>query len=158
MTDTVAATAVRIECVIEGRFSLSQAQNFIKRIMFAAGSHWQDHNHNRSRRLRVELVSFVPRKREPAPPRRWHHKIRRTRSGRDLPMPISSGMKTNRSESSSGEIRSYVQLQHQIHDALREQHPEWIDRNGDCPTCESYESRFAELLDIFQSNERKPAA
>src|SRR6266566_1037128 len=86
MTDTVAATAVRIECVIEGRFSLSQAQNFIKRIMFAAGSHWQDHNHNRSRRLRVELVSFVPRKREPAPPRRWHHKIRRTRSGRDLPI------------------------------------------------------------------------
>jgi hypothetical protein len=29
MTDTVAATAVRIECVVEGRFSLSQAQNFI---------------------------------------------------------------------------------------------------------------------------------
>ena len=72
--------------------------------------------------------------------------------------PISSGMKMNRSESSSGEIRSYVQLQRQIHDALREQHPEWIDQNGDCPTCESYESRFAELLDIFQSNERKSAA
>jgi hypothetical protein len=67
-------------------------------------------------------------------------------------------MKMNRSESSSGEVRSYVQLQRQIHDALREQHPEWIDQNGDCPTCESYESRFAELLDIFQSNERKSAA
>ncbi len=67
-------------------------------------------------------------------------------------------MKTNMSSSGSGEIRSYVQLQHEIHDALREQHPEWIERNGDCPTCESYESRFAELLDIFQSNERKPAA
>jgi hypothetical protein len=72
--------------------------------------------------------------------------------------PISSGMKMNRSESSSGEIRSYVQLQHQIHDALREQHPDWIEQNGDCPTCESYESRFAELLEIFQSNERKSAA
>jgi len=72
--------------------------------------------------------------------------------------PISSGMKMNRSESSSGEIRSYVQLQRQIHDALREQHPDWIEQNGDCPTCESYESRFAELLDIFQSNERKSAA
>jgi len=58
-------------------------------------------------------------------------------------------MKMNMSASSSGEIRSYVQLQHQIHDALREQHPEWIEQNGDCPTCESYESRFAELLDIF---------
>jgi hypothetical protein len=67
-------------------------------------------------------------------------------------------MKTNMSASSSGEVRSYVQLQHHIHDALREQHPEWIDQNGDCPTCESYESRFAELLDIFQSNERKSAA
>ena len=72
--------------------------------------------------------------------------------------PISSDMKMNRSASNSGEIRSYVQLRHQIHDALREQHPEWIEQNGDCPTCESYESRFAELLDIFQSNERKSAA
>jgi hypothetical protein len=57
------------------------------------------------------------------------------------------------SPTGSGEIRSYVQLQHQIHDALREQHPEWIEPNGNCPTCESYESRFAELLSIFQSNE-----
>jgi hypothetical protein len=72
--------------------------------------------------------------------------------------PISSDMKMKMSASSSGEIRSYVQLQHQIHDALREQHPEWIEQNGDCPTCESYESRFAELLDLFQSNERKSAA
>ena len=64
----------------------------------------------------------------------------------------------NMPANSYGEIRSYVQLQHQIHNALREQHPEWIDQNGDCPTCESYESRFAELLDLFQSNERKSAA
>jgi hypothetical protein len=67
-------------------------------------------------------------------------------------------MKMSTSASSSGEIASYVQLQHQIHDALREQHPEWIEQNGDCPTCESYESRFAELLGIFQSNERKSVA
>jgi hypothetical protein len=67
-------------------------------------------------------------------------------------------MKMDTSASSSGGIRSYVQLQHQIHDALREQHPEWIEQNGNCPTCELYESRFAELLDIFQSNERKSAA
>jgi len=72
--------------------------------------------------------------------------------------PISSDMKTNTSASSPGEIRSYVQLQQQIHHALREQHPEWIEQNGDCPTCESYESRFAELLDVFLSNERKSAA
>jgi hypothetical protein len=72
--------------------------------------------------------------------------------------PISSDMKMNTSASGSDGIRSYVQLQHQIHDALREQHPEWIEQNGDCPTCESYESRFAELLGIFQANERKSAA
>ena len=64
----------------------------------------------------------------------------------------------NTSASSPAEIGSYVQLQHRIHDALREQHPEWIEQNGDCPTCESYELRFAELLDLFQSNERKSAA
>jgi hypothetical protein len=67
-------------------------------------------------------------------------------------------MNMNTSPSGSGEIGSYVQLQHQIHDALREQHPEWVQPNGDCPTCESYESRFAELLGIFQSNEHKSVA
>ena len=58
----------------------------------------------------------------------------------------------------SGESHPYVQLQHQIHDALRGEHPEWIEQNRDCPTCESYESRFAELLDLFQSTEHKSAA
>jgi hypothetical protein len=67
-------------------------------------------------------------------------------------------MKMTASASSCGEIDSYRQLQQQIHDALREQHPEWIEPNGDCPTCESYESRFAELLGLFQSNNRKSAA
>jgi len=67
-------------------------------------------------------------------------------------------MKMSKSASSPGEIRSYVQLQQQIHDALREQHPEWIEQNGDSPICESYESRFAELLELFQSNERQSVA
>src|SRR5438132_8303346 len=31
-------------------------------------------------------------------------------------------------------------------DALRAQHPDWILPNGDCPTCDSYDARFAELL------------
>jgi hypothetical protein len=66
-------------------------------------------------------------------------------------------MKTNRLASSSGGLGSYVQLQREIHDALRQQHPEWIEKNGDCPTCESYESRFAELLKLFQSQEPKSA-
>ncbi|MEY2485408.1 MAG: hypothetical protein QOH39_1056 [Verrucomicrobiota bacterium] len=58
----------------------------------------------------------------------------------------------------SSETHPYAQLRNQIHDALRKQHPEWVKPNGDCPTCESYESRFADLLDIFQLNERTSAA
>jgi hypothetical protein len=58
----------------------------------------------------------------------------------------------------AGETDSYSQLQRQIHDALRQQHPDWVQPNGDCPTCESYESRLAELLRLFSSNERKSAA
>jgi hypothetical protein len=48
------------------------------------------------------------------------------------------------------EIHSYSELQHQIHDDLRIQHPEWIEPNGDCPTCDSYELRLAELLGLTQ--------
>jgi hypothetical protein len=48
------------------------------------------------------------------------------------------------------EIHSYRELQHQIHDDLRIQHPEWIEPNGDCPTCDSYELRLAELLGLTQ--------
>ena len=51
-----------------------------------------------------------------------------------------------------GEIRSYAQLQRQIHEALRVEHPEWVEANGDCPTCESYESRLAELLGLSAPN------
>jgi hypothetical protein len=58
----------------------------------------------------------------------------------------------------AGETDSYSQLQQQIHDALRQQHPDWVKPNGDCPTCDSYEARLAELLGFFSSNERKSAA
>jgi hypothetical protein len=46
------------------------------------------------------------------------------------------------------EIHSYIQLQQQIHHALRFQHPDWVEPNGKCPTCDSYESRLAELLGL----------
>jgi hypothetical protein len=64
----------------------------------------------------------------------------------------------NVSPTTSHEIRSYSQLQQQIHDALRVQHPEWIESNGDCPTCESYESRLAELLRLSSPGEHRSAA
>ena len=37
-------------------------------------------------------------------------------------------------------------LQFQIHNDLRVQHPEWLEPNGDCPICDFYEARLAELL------------
>jgi hypothetical protein len=48
----------------------------------------------------------------------------------------------------SDPIDSYSELQQQIHKELRVQHPEWIEPNGDCPKCDSYESRLAELLGL----------
>jgi hypothetical protein len=48
-------------------------------------------------------------------------------------------------------IRSYADLQEQLHHDLRVQHPEWIDSNGNSPMCDEYDRRFAELISIFQS-------
>jgi hypothetical protein len=52
------------------------------------------------------------------------------------------------------EIQTYAELQEQMHDALREQHPEWIEPNGDSPMCHAYESRFAELLALFAKSSK----
>ena len=49
----------------------------------------------------------------------------------------------------ANEVPDYTQLQQQIHDALRAQHPEWVQPNGDSPTCDAYEWRLAELLQIL---------
>jgi hypothetical protein len=44
-------------------------------------------------------------------------------------------------------VSTYTELRQQIHDDLRIQHPEWVEPNGESPTCDSYEARFIELLD-----------
>jgi len=44
------------------------------------------------------------------------------------------------------QIHTHTELQKQIHDDLRIQHPEWVEPNGECPTCDSYEARLMELL------------
>jgi hypothetical protein len=49
----------------------------------------------------------------------------------------------------SDQIHSYTKLQEQIH-KMRIQHPDWVKPNGDCPTCDSYELRLAELLGLTQ--------
>jgi hypothetical protein len=47
------------------------------------------------------------------------------------------------------EAPAFVALQRQMHDALLAQHPEWIERDGNCPKCDDYDRRFAELLSFF---------
>ena len=37
-------------------------------------------------------------------------------------------------------------LQQQIHDDLRRQHPEWIEPSGESPMCDFYEARLSQLL------------
>ncbi|PYK89954.1 MAG: hypothetical protein DME35_07365 [Verrucomicrobia bacterium] len=55
-------------------------------------------------------------------------------------------MNTTHSSVLVTEVPGYAELQREMHDALRAQHPEWIDEDGNSPTCDSYEARFAELL------------
>jgi hypothetical protein len=46
-----------------------------------------------------------------------------------------------------------AELQQQIHDDLRIQHPEWIEPNGECPECDFYEARLMEELDTLTRRE-----
>jgi hypothetical protein len=55
-------------------------------------------------------------------------------------------MNTTRSSILVAEVPGYAELQREMHDALRAQHPEWIEADGKSPMCDYYESRFAELL------------
>ena len=47
----------------------------------------------------------------------------------------------------SHQIHSYTELEQQIHEDLRAQHPEWIEPTGECPECDEHEARLRELLD-----------
>ena len=64
-------------------------------------------------------------------------------------------MNSTRASVLVAEVPGYAKLQREMHDALRTQHPEWIDEDGNSPTCDSYEGRFAELL--FKSRGQKSA-
>ena len=55
------------------------------------------------------------------------------------------------------QIRSYAELQEQLHDDLRAQHPEWIDANGNSPMVDWYDQRLAELIALFQSANKQSA-
>jgi hypothetical protein len=47
------------------------------------------------------------------------------------------------------QIHTYTELQKQIHDDLRIQHPEWVEPNGESPKCDAYEARLVEVLDTL---------
>jgi hypothetical protein len=51
-------------------------------------------------------------------------------------------------------VRTYGELQRQLLKDLLVQHPEWIDAEGNCPTCDEYERRFAQLISIFKSQSK----
>jgi len=53
-----------------------------------------------------------------------------------LPRPIAM----------SPPIHTYTELQQQIHDDLRIQHPEWVKSNGKSPMCDSYDACLTEML------------
>jgi hypothetical protein len=67
-------------------------------------------------------------------------------------------MKANAFSIVPQEAQVYVELQRQIHEALRREHPEWVEPNGECPMCEAYESRLAELLGLSSASEYHSAA
>jgi hypothetical protein len=63
-------------------------------------------------------------------------------------------MKTTRSSILAPEVPGYTELQREMHDALRAQHPEWIEAGGKSPTCDYYESLFAALLVSHRAHAR----
>ena len=46
-------------------------------------------------------------------------------------------------------IHTYTELQQQIHDDLRIQHPEWVKPNGESPKCDSYDACLTEMVNTL---------
>ena len=55
-------------------------------------------------------------------------------------------MIATRSSILAPEVPGYTELQREMHGALRAQHPEWVEADGESPKCDYYESLFAQLL------------
>ena len=51
-----------------------------------------------------------------------------------------------------------AELQRQIHDDLRRQHPEWIEPGGESPMCDFYEARLRRLLETHARSGSAEAA
>ena len=59
---------------------------------------------------------------------------------------MMNSKRSRHSPTFAADVPGYADLQHEIHDALLAQNPEWILPNGESPTCAFYEARFAQLL------------
>jgi hypothetical protein len=59
-------------------------------------------------------------------------------------------MKTDASLSVPGDVLAYVQLQQQMHEALREQHPEWVDSHAGARLAK-FMSRGSHNCSVFPS-------
>jgi hypothetical protein len=55
----------------------------------------------------------------------------------------------------SQQIHTYKELEQQIHQDLRIQHPEWIQPNGKCPKCDEHEACLKEVLEALARQECK---
>ena len=55
------------------------------------------------------------------------------------------------------EAPAYVAPQREMHNTLLMQHPEWIELDGNCPKCDEYDRRFAQLLRFFLTFKRANA-
>lgn len=53
-------------------------------------------------------------------------------------------------------IQTFAQLRREVRQALREQHPEWLDADGNSFMLSVYDARFAELLANLPNRESRP--
>jgi hypothetical protein len=87
---------------------------------------------------------------------RWQERSDKPR--RQLEMKTDNGSHGQQGPGSRPEVkqsvRTYRELQRQLHKDLLAQHPEWIEADGNCPTCDDYERRLAQLISIFTSQSK----
>jgi hypothetical protein len=55
-------------------------------------------------------------------------------------------------------VHTVAELQQQIRDDLRRQHPEWIEPTGESPICDFYEARLKQLLELCRGSSPAKAA
>lgn len=55
-------------------------------------------------------------------------------------------------------IRTFAELQQEVHAALLRQNPHWIEPDGQSSLCEYYDARFAQILSLFEPRLCQPVS